>query len=372
MDSFKYKQTKYFSFFVFMTAASLLHGLIQREAIDPTKTQVGYLILLLITCFIISDRKKLLLYVHGFVYAHVMMVIINIEKLGQARLGAFKASYFLGDGNDFAWSVNIALPLCLYLLFTSKSNVLKAVYAVSSAVLLLGIIGTQSRGATLALGAGFIYYFFFITKNKSKGLVILMIAAMGVVMVAPSNYFSRMETISSYEEDTSAMGRIRAWRTAAEMATDHPILGVGAGSFNSAYGRFYRRPDDPVRWISTHSVYFKILAEYSFLGVFVYLMIIFHNLKTNHKTSRILESRPDNPDNDALWPLYLNWAIISCSVSAMFLSGVDYPHLFLLTGLTVAASMNVGRMSDDPRQEQVNTLTPWEEFCNESDEKKSS
>jgi hypothetical protein len=62
------------------------------------------------------------------------------------------------------------------------------------------------------------------------------------------------------------------------MAFDYP-LGVGAGNFNSAYGRFYRGNIDPkawgaARWISVHSIYFAVLAEYGFLGLFLWLFIL--------------------------------------------------------------------------------------------------
>ena len=365
-ESFKYKQTVYYAIFLMLTALSMLHGLIQSYAIDPTKTQVGYFIFLLLASALIDKRTNLSLFINAFVIIHVAMIFINIDKLGQARLGSFKASYFLGDGNDFAWSINVAFPMCMYMLLRSNKIIYKGIYISFAAVLLLGIIGTQSRGATLALGGGFLYYFFFITKSKPKGIVILLIAALGVVAVAPENYFSRMETLTTYEEDTSAMGRIKAWGHATEMAIDHPILGVGAGSFNSAYGRYYRTPGDPVRWISTHSVYFKILAEYSFLGVFIYLMIIINNLKTNTKTSKTLINTDEDVEIDYLWPLCLNWSIISCSIAAMFLSGVDYPHLFLLTGLSVSAALMANKMSTSNSQKIFDNRTPWEKYCDTS------
>ena len=84
--------------------------------------------------------------------------------------------------------------------------------------------------------------------------------------MAPSGYFGRMGTVADYEEDNSAQQRLQAWGAALRMALDHP-LGVGAGNFNSAYGRRYNPSTvgegvsrvgwGNMRWISPHSIYFK-------------------------------------------------------------------------------------------------------------------
>ncbi|MCG8112681.1 MAG: O-antigen ligase family protein, partial [Candidatus Thiodiazotropha taylori] len=195
---------------------------------------------------------------------------------------------------------------------------------------------TQSRGASLALAAGMLYYLSFISNKRVAGFILIGIIGIGVIALSPTSYFARMGTIVDYEEDSSAMGRLKAWRTATEMAIDNPILGVGAGSFNSAYGRFYKKPDDPARWISTHSVYFKVLAEYGFPGIIIYILSILHNLKINRETQRLISENQHRLEITPFWPQALNWATISWAICAMFLTGYVYPHLFLLMGLTIA------------------------------------
>ena len=335
---FEFSSAKYLLFFIFLTASAMAHGLIQSYAIDPLKVEVGYFMLLVIAFYLVDDKKTILVYALVFVSVHVFLVMLNINKLGHERMGAFMASFFLGDGNDFAWSLNVALPMAFFVLMVAKNFAFRLIAIGMIGVLLLGIIGTQSRGASLALVSGFLYFFFYVTHKKLSAIIVISIVAFTVVLVAPDNYFNRMETLGNYQEDTSAMGRIHAWRTATEMAVDNPLLGVGAGSFNSSYGRSYRKPNDPSRWISTHSVYFKVLAEYGFPGIFVYLMIIVHSLRINNRTAKALEANPGGASISVLWPKCLNWSIVSWSVGALFLTGLDYPHLFLLVGLSMSAS----------------------------------
>lgn len=345
-DAYRYTQLKYFGLFIFLTALALFHGLIHSYAIDPLKQQIGYLVLLLVGFYIMDDFRKIASYALFFVSIHVFMVLVNFEKFQQsARVGFYKAGYFMGDGNDFAWSLNIALPMALFLTIYFKKPLFKVAVLGAFLLILIGIIGTQSRGATLALASGLIYMWLMVFKEKIRGLVYVAIIAGAIAFLAPAGYFERMDTIQNYEEDGSAMGRLKAWGHATQMALDHPILGVGAGSFNSAYGRLYRKEGDPVRWISTHSVYFKILGEYSFVGVFVYLMIIIYTLILNRKTRWQIElaPAPGKISVPVLWPDFLNMSTIGFSVAAMFLSGVNYPHLYLLVALSMATSRIVSR-----------------------------
>ncbi|HHJ13729.1 MAG TPA: hypothetical protein ENJ79_05035 [Gammaproteobacteria bacterium] len=338
-EAYRFTQLKYFTFFIFLTGFAMVHGLIQSYAIEPLKQQIGYLILLLIGFHVMDSFRKIVLFISFFVASHVFMTLVNFEKFQQSeRVGFFKAGYFLGDGNDFAWSMNVALPLALFLVVYLRPKVWKLGALAGFLLILIAIVGTQSRGATLALAAGMFYMWLMVSRQKVLGLVYVALIAGLVALLAPSGYFQRMETIKSYEQDSSAMGRIKAWKAATHMALDHPILGVGAGSFNSAYGRHYRKPDDPVRWISTHSVYFKILGEYGFVGVYVYVMIIFHTLIRNRKTRNLIEEHPQCTSIPLLWPDFLNMSIVAFSVAAMFLSGVNYPHLYLLVALTMATA----------------------------------
>lgn len=344
-DFWSYRQSKLMAFFIFLTAAGLLHGLIQRYAMQPMEQQIGYFILMFVMFYLLDRTRRFDLFAILIVAAFAYMCVINMDKfMTSVRRGYFTAGYFMGDGNDFAWGLNFALPFALYLFLRFKNSLLIRLGAGAAAALIVfGIIGTQSRGASLAMAAAFLYVWLFVAKSKTKGLLVVGILGLGVLAFAPAYYFDRMSTVTDYEEDTSAMGRIRAWGTAIEMAIDHPVLGVGAGSFNSAYGRLYRQADGPVRWISTHSVYFKILGEYGFTGIIVWVSLLWSNFTANLRTRRLLDAHPGKTDIPPALVDMINMSLVGYSVAAMFLSGVSYPHIFLLTALTMAVQHNVRR-----------------------------
>jgi hypothetical protein len=176
------------------------------------------------------------------------------------------------------------------------------------------------------------------SDHKKLGILMVSGVLVGVLSFAPVTYVDRLETIGTYSEDTSAKGRMEAWGAAINMALDHP-LGVGAGNFNSAYGRFYRSDEFfSARWISPHSVYFLVLGEYGFLGLFILVTILFFNFRQNQRSSHCLRQIV-GPPIAPLWPTCINASLVAYAVGGAFLGGINYPHLYVLTALTIGTKV---------------------------------
>lgn len=347
-DMFAEAPVKTLVAFIALTVLATLHGLIQSYAVPHFKTQLGYLMLLIIGVHALKSIHAFNVFTVVMLLIHAALAVINLDKFFETeRAGAFKAGYFIGDGNDFGWTMTITFAWAMYLLLATKGVFWRLIGMAGGVFAAIGIIGTQSRGATLALVAALLYFWVVISKRKILGLVGLAIIGLSVLVLAPDRYFSRMETLSSYEEDTSATNRLLMWGKAFQMALDHPVLGVGAGSFNSAYGRYYRGGEDPQRWMSTHSVYFKVLAEYSFLGLGLFLATILLTWRENRRTSLYLKELGPNASMDARVPEFVNMAIVAYAVAATFLTGVNYPHLYILIAVTLAIKALARHQSAD-------------------------
>jgi probable O-glycosylation ligase (exosortase A-associated) len=328
--------------FTALTLTALVLGLVQANALDPAKQQLGYLALAVAGSFLLTSLDRVKCFAGLMVILNVCLVLVNWVKLGaEVRAGAFVGGYFVGDGNDLAWSLVIASPMALFLVSTSRGSRRKLFWLVSFLFIAIGIVGTQSRGASLAASFSLLYIWLKVAKRKAVGVLAIAILSIGVLAVAPTQYFDRMGSVANYQEDTSATNRLHAWRRAMEMAIDNPVFGVGAGSFNSAYGRYYRNVEsgDAVRWISPHSVYFKVLAEYGFLGVGVFLGILLSLWRTNRKSAVSLRESLGEKNELLNWPLYVNASLLGYLISGAFLGGVDYPHRFLLLAATIGVAL---------------------------------
>jgi probable O-glycosylation ligase (exosortase A-associated) len=330
--------------FLVFTWVGISWAVVRTYALNSVRPLFDYLGLMVVTAYILDRKSRMEWFAGTFSLVAILLVWENFEKLnaGGPRRGSFKAPYFMGDGNDFAWWLAICLPLAFSLVIGRRSIILRLVGLGGAGMALLGIMGTQSRGAFLGLGAAFLYGWLFVSKKKWIGTVAIVGAVGVMVVTAPAGYFTRMNTVTDYENDNSAQARIQAWTAGFNMALDYP-LGVGAGNFSSANGRMYIPSEENQRvhwgnrrWINAHSIYFKVLGEYGFPGLFMLLTIIYTLISHNLASRRAILAHPEGAPFNDYWPAFVNMSTMAFAVCGIFLGGFNYPHLFILTGLCIA------------------------------------
>jgi probable O-glycosylation ligase (exosortase A-associated) len=197
--------------------------------------------------------------------------------------------HVLGDRNELAVAFVMLLPICYYMLteFGQRSRIVKLGMLGLMGLIVMSIIGTQSRGGMIALMGLFGYMFL-----KSDRKIPLLILA-GVLVLVASHFISaewaqRMDTIGNADKDDSFMGRVVAWKLSFIVAVHNPIFGGGfkvieywpnwqalTQEFDS-FPFFYTgeaRPD-PRGAHAAHSIYFQLLGEHGFGGLAIYLSFI--------------------------------------------------------------------------------------------------
>ncbi len=333
-----------------MAAASLLYAVVRAYVPDVLRSHVDYFALFVTAAAAVDRRSR----VKGLAIVGTLvvmaLVIRNLDLLTSGvRVGIFRAGSFMGDGNDFAWGVIALMPLPMYLMLGSHGVITRLFGLLGVAMAAFAVVGTQSRGATLGVVAAALYYLLFLSRKRLAGLIVMSAFAIITLAFAPAGYLTRV-TNTDVADDTSAQGRLRAWTAAAEMAIDYPF-GVGVGSFNSAYGRYYMADPDETfssrRWISAHSIYFKVLGESGFIGLFLLIGLIGSNLRDNLASMRFARAHPERSVIEDRWPALLNFGMVGYAIAGAFLGGFTYPHVFLLSGLTVACRrMTIDRGAD--------------------------
>src|SRR5690606_2571660 len=86
----------------------------------------------------------------------------------------------------------------------------------------------------------------------------------------PEQWWARMDSISDYQTDESAMGRFNAWGVAWEVAKHH-LFGAGMSYQHPEYFFLYGKHETIVR--AAHSIYFQILGNHGFIGLFLFLTL---------------------------------------------------------------------------------------------------
>ncbi|MBK6357208.1 MAG: putative O-glycosylation ligase, exosortase A system-associated [Betaproteobacteria bacterium] len=176
---------------------------------------------------------------------------------------------FIEDNNEFALAVIMTIPLLRLLQLQISQRWGKYVITAIMVLCAAAAVGSHSRGgflAILAMGAAFWWY-----DGRKIGILIGMLVLASIApLFLPEEWFSRMDSISDYQNDSSAMGRINAWWMAWNLATDR-FFGGGFAIYNLGVFSIYAPIPDDVH--AAHSIYFQILGEHGFVGLFLFILL---------------------------------------------------------------------------------------------------
>lgn len=257
----------------------------------------------------------------------------------------------LGGANGAGLAFNVALPMLLYLSYEEKNRWVRYALRVVFCFTILSTLFTYSRGAALGVVAVLLFL-----AAKAKRLVSAIVAmavlAFFLYSFAPAKWFERMETITNYEEDNSAMSRLDAWYIAYRLALDNPILGGGFSSVGQT--EIIRRYMPDRRFtITAHSIWFSMMGEHGFVGLGLFVGLIVSCMFTARRLRR------QYPDTSWVvnYSHMLEVSFVGYAVTGTFLS-VQYIDLFYQLIASVILLEAVA--AREGRRETVPAIAPRE------------
>ena len=177
------------------------------------------------------------------------------------------AGTFIGDNNHFALALIMTVPLLHFLQLQLQRPWVRHSMTVLMLLCVAAALGSHSRGAFLAIAAmGALLWW----RSRRKGLMTaaLLVVFLLMLPMMPAEWWERMGTITSYEEDASAMGRINGWLVAIEVAKHH-LFGGGMSYQHQIFFSMWGVYNTNV--IAAHSIYFQILGNHGFIGLALYI-----------------------------------------------------------------------------------------------------
>ena len=260
--------------FLAWMVVTTVFALLSDSAFEQLTKVIKIQIVTFLTILLINNQKKLDLLIWVIVlsigFFSVKGGVFTILTGGVSRVYGPPGG-FIQENNSLAIATLMVIPLMLYLYKISEQKWVR--YGLIFAVVfsLVSVIGSQSRGALLAIIAvgGF---FWFKTKGKLiSGILIVGLAWFGWNFM-PESWHQRMNTIQDYQEDSSAMGRINAWQYSINVANQR-LTGAGMESWSSETFLLYAPNPEDVH--AAHSIYFSTLADHGWLGLFMFLLILY-------------------------------------------------------------------------------------------------
>lgn len=256
----------------------------------------------------------------------------------------------LQENNALAVALVMLTPFLYFLRQTEGNAWVRRGLDLAVVLCAFSILGSQSRGALIALLA-----MAFVLGLKGKhpvgsSAILLSLVALTIAFM-PDSWSNRMETIQTYQQDTSAMSRLWAWQTMWNAAVDRPLVGVGFMSDNATVFSRYA-PIDGVYSIFAgqiyvaHSIYFQMLGEHGFVGLGMFLALL---ATTWIAAGRIAARTKDDPEFKAWMPLLMRMvqvSLVGFAAGGAFLSiaYLDLPY-YIIGYVVLAAALLKDRAS---------------------------
>lgn len=303
-------------------------------------------LMIFVIAMIIQDRKQLnwMIWVIALSLAYygVKGGIFTIATGGNYHVWG-PDNTFIGGNNEIALALVMVIPLIRYLHLQAERRWVRL--GLAAAMILSGVaaIGSQSRGALLAMSAMGLFLWIK-SRHKIVTGVYLAIAVTILALVMPQSWYDRMNTISEYKEESSAQGRINAWHTAFNVAKDR-ITGGGFEMFQPS--TFYRYAPDAYKVHDAHSIYFEVMGEHGFIGFALFIVI---GVMTWIRAQQIIKRSKYHPEHK--WASDLaamtQVSLVGYATGGAFLglAYFDLPYHLLI--IVVLAAKFTGVLSNTP------------------------
>lgn len=154
----------------------------------------------------------------------------------------------------------------------------------SSVLIIIALIGTQSRGAAIGVtGAIIITTLWWRLHDGKKQYHWLIWSALVLIIIAGATFWLAAPDFNASPEDgrvaTSNNVRWYIWQTSIEMSRQKPILGVGLGNYQNYFTELtadrvnYPEYISPLA-LSAHNLYLNILVTMGAIGFIVFMWML--------------------------------------------------------------------------------------------------
>ena len=264
----------------------------------------------------------------------------------------------LYEGSTISTVAIAIIPVILWLarfgtIFPRDWRVRVFAYALIFACLLMPV-GTEARTGLVCIAALAILMLRD-AKNRFVYVGMVGIALVAAIPFLPQTFTSRMETISTYQADSSATTRLAVWAWTLDYVQDHPL----GGGFEA-----YRQNRLQVDTVSSqtagavemvaqttsqdsgrayHSSYFEMLGEQGFPGLILFLLI--HGIGVVRM--EILRRRYRKADEGEEWIAPLATALqhgqLVYLVGSLFVGIAFQPFIYMLLAVQIGFDAYVTR-----------------------------
>jgi probable O-glycosylation ligase (exosortase A-associated) len=260
----------------------------------------------------------------------------------QGRLTAGVGGPDFAESSGLGVHLTATLPLLGAAFFMARSW-FGRIFALATGALTVNVlIATRTRNALVGIAVIALAGAFSLPRRyRLRGITAVIVGVLLSIQLTDPAWWTRMQTILDYEQDSSATRRIAYWKAALEMACDHPF-GIGLGNFHH-YVMEYVPGLTVVR--SAHNTFMECLAETGWAGLALYLTVLWLVLWRLGQIRRTARDLPEIVEVQYYrWRsnFHLGWhamalrtALLGYLACSMFVTRIITEDLWLLIGFSL-------------------------------------
>lgn len=212
-------------------------------------------------------------------------VVRNPLPLASDLSGRFAATGLLGNANDVGTAL-LPVAICAAAAWAS-SREFRALHIVTATLCVAAIIASVSVAALGALAVALVGMALARSDRRTLGVIAILAVLVGSGTLLHSSARERLSnmigTAKTAQWDEFSSGRLTAFATTIEMIRDHPVTGIGPGTFGWQYLPYKievseRHPDvlalsvpSRFNFEEAHSDHLEVLAETGVPGYLLFL-----------------------------------------------------------------------------------------------------
>jgi len=217
-----------------------------------------------------------------------------------------------------------------------------------------GLVLTYSRGAWLGTGVGLLILLPVLKRGFWLILGAVLLGPVLVGMVTSSDaVLARLESIAAAGSDPALMNRLEIWGMAFRLVAEHPLLGVGLGNFQAAYGKLMV-PDLPLLTYPlelpehAHNLFLNLAVEVGLVGVSAFAWLLAVAFLRVRQIKRFADWRV------GVWSMGLAAGLVAISVQAL-VDVVVYQGFVAILFFTYLGVMDAFKRFDGSQVEYEST-----------------
>lgn len=221
-------------------------------------------------------------YVHGIDITNMLWV--DGDQFPELKTRVFST---MENPNIFAGYLLVMLSMFFGVFTKIDSKKIKSSMIALFILFFACLTLTYCRGAILSLAL--VLAFYGVMKNKK--LFFMMIAAGLAVAIFDTSITERIMSAFNAEDSSSQM-RMAMWESTVAMIIEHPIFGIGWGSYFMVYPYYDFFINNPeILIVHAHNMYLNIAAEIGLFGFAAFCFVLFGAMHRAFAKPQIRESK---------------------------------------------------------------------------------